>query len=373
MTHNLIRAVKVFENYLNTDHSPFNKLKPRLRVGGSIIEATRLGSPDELDLSLQFNELRGEYFVISNSALKLKIVGRGRELMKDWMTDDFCLDMYTILKDLLKTLQDCLRKSSHCLPANVDPVSGQTQWSPCLRCQEKNTESGKPWVHCESCIPSIAMSKAGAVVILQHTRSIVSIDVIPLFPTTEGDTVKLHKLVRNTLAKEQPLGWRRYLDRFNKVDHILPEAMDAVQPIENPLICLKILNFGAGVHNFILRPGHILAVNELNEPFLKDVYCMMKALKAHFAASLKSYSLKNVILSKEYVDLSEEDTSSRIDVLFEALQHPLLKVEFEKYIDYDAWEQKIQDAMSAGDDSHYLVPLKTSSADTSEDQSEEIP
>ena len=366
MAHDLIRAVKVFENYLNSHQSPFHRLKPRLKVGGSIIEATRLGSPDELDLSLLFKELRGECFVISNSALKLEIVARGRELMKDWMTDDFCLDMYAILKDLLKTLQDCLKKCSPSLPAAVNPVSHRIDWSPCSRCREENENSGEPWVHCESCIPSIAMSKAGAVVILRHLRSMVSIDVIPLFPTTEGDTVKLHKLVRDTLANVKPLGWRKYLERFNKVDHILPEAMDAVQPIKNPLICLKILNFGAGVPNFILRPGQILAVNELNKPFLKDIYCMMKALKAHFAASLKSYSLKNVILSKEYVDLSEEDTSSRIDVLFEALQHPLLKVEFEKYIDYDAWEQKIREARSAGDDRHYLVPLKTDSAHTSD-------
>ena len=86
-----------------------------------------------------------------------------------------------------------------------------------------------------------------------------------------------------------PPGWYKYLKCFLNTDQIFPESQAFGKEASKSQVCLKVLNFEAHKANFILRPGQILDINELEDERLKTVYCHMKALKAHFEADVKSY------------------------------------------------------------------------------------
>ena len=201
------------------------------------------------------------------------------------------------------------------------------------------------------------MTRAGPCIVLEYLESdlwtLISIDIIPLFPCPESNPVVLYNLVTRTLIREEPQGWRKYLKRFLKTNRILPESIALIKDTAKPYICMKILNFDSREPNFILRPGQILEIDELQDERLKTVYIWMKALKDHFRAEVKSYFLKKVLLlpahmaklSKEEDQRQEESNRSseeELKLLFLCLSHPTLKVVFEKYIDYTNWEHFVE-------------------------------
>ena len=366
MVFTLIRLVKLFELYLNSSDSKFKDLNPRFKAAGSIIEGTRLGAADELDLSLEFGSLKPEHFEISNTALKLSVTQDGKEKIKDWLTTDNCLDMVEFLKDLLDCLQTCLEKNLGNLPKGVSLASPQqkVKWEPCQSCQDKNREREEsnepllePRAHCRSCIPNVALSKAGPCLVFKILGHFVSVDIIPIFPSPVADPVKLYNLVTQTLINEQPYGWQKYLDRFMSTDRILPESLALIVETEKPYICMKVLNFNVGTTNFILRPGQILAIDELKDEKLKAVYCYMKGLKTHFDAKVKSYFLKKVLLLEENLEFCRKVENDQMECLFQVLNYPMLRKVFEKHIDYESWSQKIDQAKDDKYQSHFSIPV----------------
>ena len=204
------------------------------------------------------------------------------------------------------------------------------------------------------------MTRAGPCIVLEYLESdlwtLISIDIIPLFPCPESNPVVLYNLVTRTLIREEPQGWRKYLKRFLKTNRILPESIALIKDTAKPYICMKILNFESGQPNFILRPGQILEIDELQDERLKRVYIWMKALKDHFTAEVKSYFLKKVLLLPANLaklpkkkDPRQEGNGPRMEsiwpskeeckLLFHCLSHPTLKVVFEEHIDYPRWEK----------------------------------
>ena len=142
-----------------------------------------------------------------------------------------------------------------------------------------------------------------------------------------------------------------------RTDRILPESIASVRETSQPNICLKILNFETGTSNFILRPGQILPIDELDDEKLKTVYCFMKALKAHYAIDVKSYFLKKVLLLEENVEMAKDPANDEVQLLYSFLRHPLLKKEFEMCIDYRAWGEKLNDNKNGiKTDVYYTVP-----------------
>ena len=144
------------------------------------------------------------------------------------------------------------------------------------------------------------------------------------------------------------------MKRFLKTDRILPESIALVKETAKPYICLKILNFEAGESNFILRPGQILEIDELQDPRLKTVYCYMKALKGHFEAEVKSYFLKKVLLLPNHLQMAKNPSKDEIDLLFQFLSHPSLKMAFEDKIDYQKWERNL----ARPEANRHLIPEK---------------
>ena len=142
------------------------------------------------------------------------------------------------------------------------------------------------------------------------------------------------------------------MKRFLKTDRILPESIALVGDTRKPYICMKIINFEADQSNFILRPGQILDIAELKNEMLKTVYILMKALKDHYKADVKSYFLKKVLLLPDHLAMAKSEASTNqqgqtesgelhkeeLQLLFRCLSHPTLKVVFEKHIDYVKWK-----------------------------------
>ena len=360
----LIRTAKILENFLNSSNSLLAPLKPRLKVAGSIVEGSRLGKPDELDMSMTFKELLPTDIEFLDTALALRITGRGKKVMKRWIDSDNCLDMTQFMKSILDTLQDCLRISQSRLPSNITLASSQIEWTPCQSCidrHKENKENNKveiatPWSHCGECIPNIALSKSGPCVVLRLLESLVSIDIIPLFASPESDPEKLFKLVVDTLTNEKPPEWRSYHDKFVKKCKILSEELGFLKKISNPQITMKVLNFEPESSNYILRPSQPLDVGKLKNKRRKEIYCMMKALKSHFEADVSSYNLKRVLLLPDHDKLVEDETKDKIEVLLELMKYPMIQEEFQRFIDYDAWKALIVDGKRHRDRRHFFVP-----------------
>ena len=210
-------------------------------MAGSIVEGARLGNADELDLTLQFEAMLPEHFKIEDSALKFHLTESGRTLIKDFTDDNGCLNMTTFLKTLLETLLFCFSDSSTTdkLPTCVTTVKTIVNWVPCNLCKEKNLQRvSEPWTHCQNCIPTVSMTKAGPCIVLKHNNMKFSIDIIPMFPSPICNTVELYRLVTRTLITEQPHCWQTYLERFKKNDCILPETIALVE--NTSYICLKV-------------------------------------------------------------------------------------------------------------------------------------
>ena len=362
MVHDLIRTVKVIEDYLNSDQSPLKHLKPRFTIAGSIIEGTRLVRADELDLSVEFEAMEAGHFEIGDTAMKYLVSAVGKSLLEGFCSDDGSLDMTKFLEKLLRTVLNCIQQED-VLPQNVRAMPGSTNWMPCAECKEKNEKDPRvPPTHCKNCIPAVAMTRAGPCIVLEYLEStLISIDIIPLFPSPEKNPVVLYNVVTRTLIREEPSGWRKYLKRFLKTDRILPESIALVGDTSKPYICMKIINFEADQSNFILRPGQILEIAELQDEMLKTVYILMKALKDHFKADVKSYFLKKVLLLPDHLAMAKSEASTNqqgqtesgelhkeeLQLLFRCLSHPTLKVVFEKHIDYVKWKNNIEGVLRA--------------------------
>ena len=342
MVHNLINTVKMMENYLNSDNSPIAFLRPRFLIAGSIVEGTRLGSANELDLTLRFESMTSDHFKIGDSALAYHLTDKGTNLMKNFSDENDCFNMITFLKTLLQSIQFCFKNASGKLPRSVSTVQESVEWMPCDSCKAKKMKSLlEPWTHCSFCIPTVAMTRAGPCVILEHDFTLISIDIIPMLPSPVRNPVELYNLVTQTLIREQPVGWQKYLQRFLKTDRILPESIALVKDSAKPFICLKILSFEGTSGNFILRPGQILENDQLQDTTLKTVYCHMKALKDHFRVNIKSYILKKVVLLPGNLEKAKDNTQDEYQLLFHYLSHPSLKTEFEKHINYPKWKSAI--------------------------------
>ena len=78
------------------------------------------------------------------------------------------------------------------------------------------------------------------------------------------------------MLKHKPPGW---LDNFNsyiKRDRIL--SGDSGESSGNTYVCLKMLNFGPG-ENYVIRPSQVMPLENLRDPCLKRVYCLIKVFK----------------------------------------------------------------------------------------------
>ena len=118
-------------------------------------------------------------------------------------------------------------------------------------------------------------------------------------------------LVTKNLVDGTLPNWLPYLQKFVKSDTLLPEVLGSPTRPKDGYTAMKLLHTDSDKDLFILRPGQTLAMENLQEPKLKKTYCYLKALKNIMKVSISSYSLKKVLLLRDFTCLLYTSPSPR--------------------------------------------------------------
>ena len=157
-------------------------------------------------------------------------------------------------------------------------------------------------------------------------------------------------VTKNLVAGTLP-NWLPYLQKFVKYDTLLPEVLGSPTLPKHGFTALKLLHAESDEDLFILRPGQTLAMQNLQEPKMKEAYCYLKALKNIMGLDISSYGLKKVLLLEDFSHLAEAAKNAS-HLLYLALTHPHLHSIFRREfavkrngismrveINFDDWER----------------------------------
>ena len=324
-----------------------------IRVIGSLIEGTRVGQVDEADCFIFFDKLKPEHFDLSDSPTQYVVTESGVQELGTCFVDQ-CrhLNYFKFLEILLDSINEFIHQAT--LPEGMTVSSWLTMCHDCRTGEEGEIGHLK---HCDNCLPAVTFTKAGPCCILDDNGTVVSIDLIPLLPCPEKDTVTLFEKVMGALVDGNLPNWLSYLKKFVRSDTLLPEALSSPKKPKDGYISMKLLHARSDQDCFILRPGQTLAMKNLRNPKLKMTYCFLKALKSLMEVDLSSYSIKKVLLLEEFGERTKE-AKDAFELLFIALSHPHLMPSFQKVfeispgddddmvkrkIDFDKWRVWIAD------------------------------
>lgn len=363
---------RVLLDYLNhSEKSRFRGLDLDLKIQGSILEGTRVGCADELDLALSFGGIStSDVFICPTKATQCKVrMGKGSNP----------ISYMELFKLLLEDTSLAFESCSKDFPGSIGIGVPNSVFKPCDKCLTQEGEDKPPefcTTHCTHCLPPVTMTKMGLCLLATHNGVLISIDIIPGLANPENDPLKLHDMVTRTLLQDNPPNWLAYLKKYLKTDRILPEALayaDQKQLLKP--VSMKVLHFGPGgkeQDNFILRAGQILDMEELENPKLKKVYCTLKVLKVALGVSIQSYLMKKVLLLQDFLSYVK-GAFDEFQILQLAMSHPHLRGHFfdrvykteagdQFIIDRDAWKSHLKVVLSDKEDwlSHFrsAIPIK---------------
>ena len=123
-------------------------------------------------------------------------------------------------------------------------------------------------------------------------------------------------------------------------DRILPETyldtmMSDGEQTEHLYVGMKAINFRQEENNFVIRPAQQLAIASTfdSEPFLKDVYCRLKYLKATLKVDISSYLIKKILLTDKMKEICAKN--AWFESVWFVLQHPDIKAHFKHIVAYE--------------------------------------
>ena len=347
MIRDMIKSIQLMEDELNAQMAD---LEPQFVLVGSIAEGTRTHQADELDLMVVFRGLQKNPFKLGNDGFTLCVSDGG-----PFPVEKFFFNFLNILDLILKKKLDIsritngrmsIRDSNHC------EMCSSFKYDPKI---------GRYFTHCCNHLPAVTHTKCGACLIFDwsdgNVSHILTIDLVPVFPINGSSVSELFRIVIKTLLTE-PSNWLKYCQSFITKDAFLPESYNKTleeTSLEPLLVGMKILHYGDGGKNFLIRPIQQLGIETFAEnKQLKDVYCHIKCLKAILDIDVSSYFIKKVLLTKEVKDkfknkmkLHEYSMDVKRDQfreeteLMENLHYCLnlqeLRSKFNHIIDYGKW------------------------------------
>ena len=247
----------------NSEGSRFRGLKPTLKIQGSILEGTRVGQADELDLSLTLEALTPKDVFLTSSATLVKV---------NLDSDQDPVAYGDLLKFILEDLAEGFERISLALPRTIELGVPNANFTPCPKCLAVGTQEDLPcFTHCQDCLPPVTMTRMGPCLLFKRDGILISIDIIPGLPHQVTNPLEIHHMVTKTLVQETPENWLPHLRKYLSKDRILPEAL--ISPFtahQKPLSC-KVLHFDHSPEgdNFILRAGQVLDMEQLENPLKK--------------------------------------------------------------------------------------------------------
>ena len=343
MIRDLIRVMQLIESELMVK---MTEEKPKFILVGSIVEGTRTFAATELDITVQFLGLGP--FTLGEDAFTLKLDGNGKYRYE--------LFFGCFLSTLAGVIEDKREEIVHLTQGRIKVPNAKGE-VPQKKMQKldhicpflKNDKAkGNFYTHCENCLLfPVTQTKGGACLIFKwQSQEILTIDLIPVLPIKGKSLQELMKSVTKTLFEQKPPNWLNYMRGFIKQDRIMPESYN-----ENPAdvyVGMKLINYGSE-KNFLIRPAQQLEIHQFEkQDEMKKAYRYIKCLKKILKVDLSSYFIKKVLLSNTMRRKLMDDLMPKN--VYTALQHPDLKVIFEKVIDYDQWDV----------DNYWTITLKES-------------
>ena len=338
MISDMIKSVQLIEKELKVLMPEF---APYFALVGSIAEGTRTHRADELDLTVVFEG-------------RLYSLGRDSDGFNLWSVNDKePFDYENFFSQLLKLVVSIINEKID-IPSITDGrIKVQQKMKECQKCpiQAYDSKIGVYYTHCDNCLPPVTHTKCGLCLIFEwsdgNETHVLTIDLVPVFPVIGSSVSELFSCVTKTLLTEPP-NWLKYSRGFISKDTFLPESYEEAfkeTPLKPLFVGMKIIHYGDGGRNFLIRPIQQLGVATFEDnKQLKDVYCHIKYLKTALDIDLNSYFIKKVLLTKEVKNKLKSDgknmlLGSKMEVknLHYCLNHPELKSRFNHVIDYEEW------------------------------------
>ena len=330
-------------------------LKPSFRLIGSIVEGSRIGQADELDIMLFFKGLtekeRGfSVFEKLGSAYHLDLTQEGLKFFKEknlgWLIKgEKQLNYIVLLQFLIREVKKVgkeLKKLFPKLKFNLD-YSVKNKCKACCALRKRKKE--QQFQHCldPECLPFLSVTKRGLCLIVRNedkNGAISTIDLCPVLEVMDKNVIDPLNLTIESLLRDKPPYALKILTKMFGIDRILPEWFDKERKGgEKPIVVgMKFLNFGPGEDCILVKPGQVLQVQQLQDyPNLLRSYCIIKAFKDALGVGLKSYMLKKLLLREEIKQSSETSNSNAIVRRLMSLNG--IKEHFEELIDFEEWEK----------------------------------
>ena len=382
----LLKTLFVVEGELNETGNIMSQLGPKLTLIGSIPEGrtlfnfisvvrvmysmligTRLGHPDELDMTTTFDLLDPSFFEanIDNAmGLNLSSVGvdfftklqKERELrelnLPQLVLKGNLLNMVAFQGMFLNGLEQAIAHVK--LPKNVQlgTLNSDFDISSCDDCVKASREEGN-WKHCASCFPLLAQTKKGVVLNLiwsnGDTQFKCSIDLVPLFQVPEKDLSKLFGCLVKTLIEEKPPGWKLALQKNIDVNRPTVSGFMELAKLDLKkqdflLIGMKALHYGPG-NNYMIAPGQTTGTKQYASRRIREAYTFTKGLIKLLDLPIKSYFLKKIFLAKSMVEFSQTTRSNQHFIL-SILSRPEFGTLFTDHLDMEKMEEYARRVLS---------------------------
>jgi hypothetical protein len=274
-----------------------------------------------------------------------KLIPPSMPVFQDYTLSDGSLDYGKLMLQSCTEIKQAIMSIESDIGKEGINVFLPENWKPCPDCSKLKKTELDPYAHllgCQNCTVSVTHSKLGPLIQMKILDRIVTVDLIPVWPIKAKSNLILMGNVMATLLDDDNEIPERvpYLLSLMARDVLLPEAFEATVMEEKPIqVALKIVNYNCSI--FIIRPGQDLKVDEFHRnKVLFDAYIIIKALIHKYQLEIKSFLSKKILTSPYFVQLTRHIDNDVPKLVFNALQHGLLKPGFQILVNYEKWGKR---------------------------------
>jgi len=287
---------------------------------GSSIEGTRVGLPDEADVSLHFKDLLDKFYLKEKNGMKIyvKNIEQGHALLQycEKIGNDYLLNydkLYArLIEDVNSAITETVNKGSYDENLKVT-LNNEIDISNCDSCIQENesfVQKNGAFTHCDKHYPCVTMKKMGINLNFiwkchDGSEMLITIDLIPTISLESVSPVEMQGMVVNTLKTQKPFGFKKHLQKFVERDLIFTDCY--AENIEPRKCCaaIKRINYFDETA-YIINSIQFIAIMNLTG-FQKDIYVHLKFLKDICDSKLKSYYAKRLVTKEEFKSVCDEE------------------------------------------------------------------